>query len=82
MRINKDLDQREVARCQGFRLAATRDSVRDCFFKAAPLWELRLQGFPPGVYHDQQGAAASNFQQPLGHPRSPHVQISSSQRES
>ena len=45
-------------------------------------WGLRLQGFPPGVYHDQQGAAASHFQQPLGHLRSPHVQISSSQRES
>ena len=35
-------------------------TVRD-FFTAAPFWGLRPQVFPPAVYHDQQGAAASNF---------------------
>ena len=35
-------------------------TVRD-FFTAAPFWGLRPQVFPPAVYHDQRGAAASNF---------------------
>ena len=35
-------------------------TVRD-FFTAAPFWGLRPQVFPPAVYHDQRGVAASNF---------------------
>ena len=31
------------------------------FFMAAPFWGLQPQVFPPAVYHDQQGAAALNF---------------------
>ena len=35
-------------------------SVSDVFM-AAPFWRLRPRVFPPAVYHDQSGAAASTF---------------------
>ncbi len=58
------------------------EELCETVFHGGSFLELRPQVFPPAVYHDQQGAAASNFQQPLEHPRSPRVPISSSQRKS
>ena len=66
--IDKDVDQREMTRCRGCRLATTSDYARlllhgGSFLGASP------QVFPTGRITRPAGSRRLKFQQPLGHPQ-------------
>ena len=67
--IDKGVDQREMTRCRGCRLATTSDYARlllhgGSFLGASP------QVFPTGRITRPAGSRRLKFQQPLGHPLS------------
>ena len=70
--IDKDVDQREMTRCRGCRLATTSDYARlllhgGSFLGASP------QGFPTGRITRPAGSRRLKFQQPLEHPQVCHA---------